>query len=117
MRSFPAGETLTLHRLKPRVVGGERQTDAYGVLIMDSTDVTLAGCAVWPLSSSEVQQNNQRSRSAYSVALPQGTTIDAQDRLTWRGMLYEVEGEPECFQSPLTGTQGPQVVTMYRVEG
>lgn len=117
MRAFLKGETVTLHRVRPRIVGGVRQYDAYGVIIMDEHNETVAGCAVYPRSQSEETQNVERSRTTWSCAMPNGIQVDAMDRITWRGLKYEIEGEPERFQSPLTGSVGPTVVTMLRVEG
>lgn len=113
---FQAGETIILRRVRPLVLGGVRQTDDFGVLVMTTADEFVSGAAIWPSSNSEVTQGGDRSRSAYYVALPQETVADAIDRIVWRGLEYEIEGEPELFQSPFTGTSLQQI-TIVRVEG
>lgn len=113
---FPGGEQIILRRFSPRVVDGVRQTDAYGVLVMESHDEIITGAAIWPNSSTEVLQGQDRTRIAYQVLLPATVAVDAVDRIVWRGREYDVEGEPERYQSPLTPRQ-LQVLLMYRVEG
>jgi hypothetical protein len=63
-----------------------------------------------------VTPTQERSRLALTVLLPQTVTVDAVDRIVWRGKEYEVEGETEPFQSPFTTTK-LHTLTMYRVEG
>lgn len=108
---FPGGETLTLRRMRPT---GQR--DAYGALVMAAHDETVTGAVVYPQSSSEVSTNQERSRLALTVVLPQTVSVDAVDRIVWRGKEFEVEGEAEPYQSPFTSTK-LQTLTMYRVEG
>ena len=108
---FPGGETITLRRMRPT---GTR--DVYGALVMAPHDETVAGTVIYPQSSSEVAQGQERSRIALTVVLPPTVTVDAIDRIVWRGKEYEIEGEPEPFQSPFTSTS-LQTLTMYRVEG
>lgn len=108
---FPGGETVILRRMKPT---GAR--DAYGALVMAAHDETVRGVAIYPSSSSEASQSQERSRIALNVVLPAEITIDAVDRIIWREREYEVEGEPEPFQSPFTPTK-LQTLVMYRVEG
>ena len=109
---FPGGETITLRR----VVVQTGSYDDYGVLQSTTTDQTVTGVAVYPNSSSEALQGQERTRAGYTVALPTTVTIDSVDRIVWRGLEYEVEGEPERFQSPFTSTT-LQTLIMYRVEG
>lgn len=108
---FPGGETLTLRRIRPT---GAR--DAYGALVMAAHDETVTGAVIYPQSSSEVSQGQERSRLALTVLLPQTVAVDAVDRIVWRDKEYEVEGETEPFQSPFTSTS-LHTLTMYRVEG
>jgi hypothetical protein len=108
---FPGGETLTLRRMRP--TGAK---DLYGALIMAAHDEAVTGAAIYPQSSSEVIAGQERSRLALTVVLPHTVTVDAVDRIVWRGKEFEIEGEPEPFQSPFTPTK-LQTLTMYRVEG
>jgi hypothetical protein len=109
---FPGGETIILRRMKPT---GAR--DAYGAVVYVAHDETLRGVVIYPQSSTEVAQGQERSRIALTVVLPaEVLAVDAVDRIVWRSKEYEVEGEPEPFQSPFTPTK-LQTLTMYRVEG
>lgn len=109
---FPGGETITLRRVIP-LTG---QYDDFGVLKTTTKDSTVPGAAIYPNSSTEVTQGQERTRIAYNVLLPTTVNVDAVDRIVWRNREYEVEGEPERFQSPFTDTQ-LQTLLMYRVEG
>jgi hypothetical protein len=108
---FPGGETITLRRMRPT---GTR--DAYGAIVLAAHDQSVSGVVIYPSSASEVRQGQERSRTALNVVLPPTVTVDAVDRIVWRGKEYEVEGEAEPFQSPFTSTK-LQTLTMYRVEG
>lgn len=113
---FPGGEQIILRRVVLDRDGGERQVDAYGVLLTRTEDEIITGAAIWPSSSTEVAQNQERSRIAYTVLLPAEVSIDTVDRVVWRGREYDIEGEPQRYQSPFTDT-ALQTVQMYRVEG
>lgn len=110
MRSFEHGETIALNR---RVASGY---DDYGNVVYTTTSQTVSGVAIWPESATEVIQNVDRTNSVYVVALPIGLRIDAIDSVTWRELDYEVQGEVERLQSPLTAT-ALQTFRMARVEG
>lgn len=113
---FQSGETVTVRRLRPLVINGVRQVDEYGALIMQAHDELVSGVAIWPQSSSEALQGEDRTRGAYLLALPPEIAVDGIDRIVWRGLEYEIDGEPEQFTSPFTGN-GLQQLTIVRVEG
>lgn len=114
--SFPGGETVVLHTRTPRVVSGERVKDAYGALVYDENDVTVAGTAIWPESATEVLQNQDRTNSVYVMVIRADVVIDAVDGLTWRDKRWEIQGEAQQFHSPFTGL-ALQLVRINRVEG
>lgn len=122
MFPFGAGQTITLHTRVVRVVGGVRAKDAYGALIYDDVNSNLVGIAIWPESATDrgatedAQPNQNRTNTVYVAAIPADTAIDAIDRLTWRGKLWEVQGEPQLFDSPFTGV-ALQTIRFSRVEG
>lgn len=105
------GETVELHR---RVATGEY--DDYGNPTYEDSSETVAGVAIWPESATEVLQAVDRTNTVYVALFPTSVSIDAIDHLTWRGKDYEVQGEPERLQSPLSGTE-MQTIRMARVEG
>lgn len=108
---FTGGEAITLNR---REATGEY--DEYGNVIYADTADPVTGAAIWPESATETNQNVERTNSVYVVLLPVSVNVDAIDSITWRGKAYEVQGEPERLQSPLSGTT-MQTLRMARVEG
>lgn len=114
MRAFPNGETLILNRRIPKT--GPGRYDAYGVLQYDVDSETLSGVAIWPTTNTEVLQNQERTSTTYVVALPPTVRVDAIDYVTWRGLKYELRGDPEHYTHPITG-HGLQTFAMFRVEG
>lgn len=108
---FDAGETVLLQR---RVPTGTY--DAYGNVIYKDVSETVAGVAIWPESASEQTQNVERTNNVYRAMFPADVAIDTVDHINWRGKDYEVHGDPERYQSPLSGTT-LQVIRMARVEG
>ena len=109
---WPAGEPATV--LRP----GPSTTDDYGNDVPGpDTETTYTGCAVWPrVSSEDVQARDQVIYGLY-VLFPAGADVLATDRVRVRGQVYQVDGEPGVFHSPLTGTLiGPQV-SLTRVTG
>lgn len=114
MRTFPHGETLTLNRRVPKTGAG--RFDSYGILQYDVDSVVLHGIAVWPTTNTETLQNQERTSGTYVAALPITVRLDAVDYVTWRGLKYEVRGEPERLSHPNTG-HALMTVSMTRVEG
>lgn len=107
---FGFGETVVLHRRSPSGY------DTYGNVVYTDSATTITGVPIWPRSAHEVVQEVDRTNTVYVAAFPADVDIDAIDFLTWRGKDYEIEGEPERLQSPLTG-RALQTVRMARVEG
>lgn len=113
---FGNGEMLQLHRRVPRRVAGELVTDGYGNIIYEDRIEIIIGVAVWPQSATETRQNQERSSINYMVVVPASIIIDAVDRITWRGKMFEVVGETERNRNPMTGSAVNSFV-MNRVEG
>lgn len=114
--AFPHGQTIVLHRRVVKKVAGQRVYDAYGNLIYVDSDITVPGCAVWPESATEVLQGVDRTNVIYLCALPSSIFVDADDHVTWEGRDYEVQGEPQRYHAPATGTE-LQTIRLNRVEG
>jgi head-tail adaptor len=49
--------------------------------------------------------------------LPYGTEVTRTDRVEVRGRTWEVDGDPEPWQSPLTSTRGVTQVNLRSVRG
>lgn len=85
--------------------------------------VTVEGCAAWRGSSSKAFGGSKATAGQETVTftatlvVPPGTAITATDRVTLDGIVYEVDGEPVTWQSPLTGTQSGIEVTLRKVIG
>lgn len=116
MRAFERGETILLHARTPRRSGGSLVRDAYGMVQYDAEIIPIRGCVIWPNSASESQQGNERTVTTYTVVLPDGFTVDAVDKIVWRGKSYEAEQEMEMHTNPMTGSTCQQV-NMTRIEG
>lgn len=109
---FPQGQPIVLNRR----IAQPGAYDEYGVQQYSVSSTTVNGVAIWPESSSEVGQGNERTNVVYHVALPLTVSVDAVDFVTWRGKDYQVQGDPEFHLSPLSGTQ-LQTIRINRVEG
>jgi len=103
----PAGETVVL--LRRTLAAGK---DRWGNDRYTTAEVPIGGAAVRQLTSAE---NDAARRDAVDtsieVILPPGTVVTTVDRLRVRGLVYQVEGEPEELVSSMTGqTPGVRVV-------
>lgn len=116
MRAFEGGETILLHARTARKSGNSLVRDNYGMVIYDEEIIPIRGCAIWSNSASESQQGNERTLSTYTVVFPDGFSVDAVDKVVWRGMAYEVTQEVEWHTNPMTGNTCQQF-NMTRVEG
>jgi hypothetical protein len=121
MTSFPFAESITLLK---RVRAG---SNADGNDVFTTEPRVIPGCVVWPTTSAslvgqglriELRTGGQATAVAsINVLLPPGTDVNNQDALIWRGKTYEVEGDPDFFSSPFTGTDPGVVVRLTKVEG
>jgi hypothetical protein len=109
---FPLGETVVLLRPGPPVVDGMGQEHPG-----PDVEVPVAGCAVWPRTSSEQDQAQSQVIVGITLFVPPGTQVDAHDRVRVRGVVYQVDGEPGLYRSPLTGHASGIEVALRRVTG
>jgi hypothetical protein len=109
---YTFGEAVTVRRA---TIG----TDDYGDPVPASwADLeTYPRCAVWPSSSTEVNDNRSAVITSLEMALPAGADVRSTDRLVWRGATYEVIGEPFPWHNPFTGWQPATQVTVQKVTG
>lgn len=105
------GQTVVL---VTRTRSGE---DAYGNDIFTPTAKTLRGVAVWPRSSVENVQGRDTVVTGLTALLPADTDASAIDKVTVYGSDYEVDGDPNVYDSPLTGSNPGVVVNLRRVAG
>lgn len=122
---FPYGETITIRRRQVAVDGdGEVVRNAYGEAQYISADTVVEGCAVSPagamgqaFSFEGVAQRYSQTSTRYVVEFPAGTVADSDDKIIWRGQVWEVEGEPGFTRSPFSGREGPVEAYIKRTTG
>lgn len=112
---YPFGETVY-------VLTAGTTTDPYSNETAEdwsaASEVAVEGVAVEPRPSQEpVQDARNAVTSGYTLYMPAGTSIDARSRVTVRGAVFEVLGEPAVWRSPFTGWEPGVVVQVGRVEG
>jgi len=49
--------------------------------------------------------------------MPPGTEVTNLDAVLWRGKKYEVEGDPDYFASPFSGSDPGVLLRLIKVEG
>ncbi|GAA1455383.1 hypothetical protein GCM10009602_69580 [Nocardiopsis tropica] len=109
---FPLGETVVF------LAAGQAGRDEMGLPVPGPvTETPVAGCAVWPRMSSEQDQGREQVVIGLVVFVPPGVEVPSADTARVRGTVYEVDGEPGFFRSPLTGHASGTQVTLKRVTG
>lgn len=113
---FPHGETV-------QVLTAGTTTDPYSGEETPSweetpTSVDVSGVAVEPRPSGEpLQDARNQVTSGFTLYMPPGTAITPQNRVSVRGVTYDVLGEPADWRSPFTGWAPGIVVQVERSEG
>lgn len=112
---IPYGETVTVHRVTAAA------QDEYGNDVDVMTDIEISGVALWPRTASEAANPDTAAATRVVVGLtaliPPGFAVTATDRITARGMLYEVDGEPGVWRSYITAHDVGTEIALRRVEG
>jgi hypothetical protein len=109
---YPLGRTVTF--LRP----GPPTRDAHGNNVPGPDVPTpVAGCAVYPRTSSENTDRRDQVVIGLTAVMPYGTDVRATDRVKVDGVIYEIDGEPGVHESPLTGAQMGVEVALTRVTG
>ena len=111
--SFAFGTTITVLR---DVAGS---VDAYGdPSTASTTRIDIAGCGVAPRYSTEP---NTLGRNGVIVGLtifaPYGSDILFTDRIEIAGVSYLVEGSPENWKNPFTGSTPGMEIAVKRAVG
>ncbi len=98
-------------------------TDEYGDPIPgQSATVQVPGCAVAPRMQLQAStESGERGRQGVIVGLtvytPPGVDIRSSDKLTVRGVDYDVEGEPGVWVNAFTGVPRGVEVALRRAVG
>lgn len=110
---FSFGESVIFEAV---VTGSE---DAHGNPVETwGAPVTVEGCAFAPAGSIEsVEPGRNPVVTSPTVFAPAGTAVSARDRVTVRGLLYQVDGDPAVWHNPYTGSDPGVAITLERVGG
>lgn len=92
--------------------------DKYGDRTGTITRTYLAGCAVAPRSS-EALDSEGRHGALIGLTLygPYGTDLKHTDRVEVDGVVYEIDGEPGQWKSPLSAWEAGFEVALKRAVG
>lgn len=105
----------TITRLRPVLI-----TDGHGNTVPDwsqpPAELPIGGCSVQPAATAEVLTSRDTVQDQWTVWAPRFADITASDRVRWRGIDYEVLGQPAAWDSP-TGALSHQQFNMQRWEG
>lgn len=84
------------------IVHAELVSDSYNNRIRDWPNATrtTVRAVVQGADSAEATDGKDQTDTVYSIYLPAGTAITAQDRLEWDGLVLEVDGEPTLRKGP-----------------
>lgn len=111
---LPYGETVLWERYVADTY------DPRGNLIDEwEPPVDLTHCGFDPGSSIEPRDGtSQRVITSPTLYPPKGSPLGPRDKITARGLVYEIEGEPADWRHPMTGWDpGLLVVILRRVTG
>lgn len=114
--TFRFGETVTIQTAGPRYdkYADETVYDDWE----NPASVDVLGVGIEPRPSSEpVEAARNAVVSGYTLYLPTGTTVTAQNRIVVRGGTYNALGDPAVWMSPFTGWAPGIVVQVGRTEG
>lgn len=106
-------ETITIHT-------PSSETNRYGDVVDDwstATDTDVTDAIVYPLTSSENNDNRSALITGLAVLIPDdGVVVPHNARVTARGELWEVDGDVADWSSPWGWDPGRQV-NLKRVDG
>ncbi|MDH2424738.1 hypothetical protein [Sphaerisporangium sp. TRM90804] len=80
-------------------------------------ETEVEGCAVWPTGSTENEDAQVQTAERVTVLAPYGTVATNISRVRVWGAVYNVEGAPLPWASPLTGTRAGIQLQLERVTG
>lgn len=101
--SGPFGETVVLHS---RAVTGR---DGDGNDIYTPTDTTIEGVTLYPRESVELVQGQNTNIVGLVAVFKSAVAIEATDKLTARGKVWDVDGMVGEYHSSLTGHEVTKV--------
>lgn len=105
--TFPFGEPITL------LINGTPSADDVGDPVPAQTQVTVTGAFNPGISAEEAATGTGSTQP--TVYLPPGTDVSWIDAVQVRGVTYQVDGSPNDWSSPFTGTAFGVVVKLRGV--
>ena len=93
------------------------EQDDLGNDVFSTVERAVRDCAVWPTGTSEKVQAQDIVTAGWTVLMPSGTAIAATDQVRVRGVVFDVDGEPFDWVSPITGHTGGVQVQLRKVTG
>ena len=106
-----SGVTVTL--LHSGITG----RDAYGNDERTTTETEVGGCAFVPGGTAENIEGTIQVTADAECYLPAGTVVTPEDKITYQGVTYNVDGAPGTWTSPFTGIAGPVLVRLRVITG
>ncbi|MET9262407.1 hypothetical protein [Amycolatopsis sp. NPDC004079] len=77
----------------------------------------VGDCIFAPRSSSEAEDRSTTVTADARLFVPAAATIEPSDEIEVEGTVYQVEGEPERWESPWGGWSPHLVVSLRRITG
>lgn len=101
--SSPFGEVVVIHA---RTKG---TADADGNDTFTSSDTTVNFVTLYPRTSSEAVQGQDLNIIGLVAVFIPAVTVGPLDQITARGALWDVDGDPGQYHSPMTGREVTKV--------
>jgi hypothetical protein len=80
----------------------------------DAATLSISGCSVQPGASTEDQTNRSGVSTLWTVYAPPTSDVTAHDAVDFRGVRYQVNGEPALWSQ---GFLDHMVIQLSRFEG
>lgn len=116
--TFPFGETVTHLDGTASVTQDDLGNDVRSFPVKATySKVPVAPRDGGGTSSNELVQGQDMVVIGLTIYVPDRVVVDAQDRFMVRGEEFEVQGDPQFYQSPFTGWRPGSPVALQRVTG
>lgn len=116
---FPYGVTVTV--IQAKVITDPYSGEETRLDWRDTTEADYENCAMVPRTPDEGREPLISGRSPVYIGVyivgPYDMQVGPRDRVRVNGELFEVEGDPVKWQSPLTGSVLGTQVNLLRMEG
>ncbi len=107
--------TQTVTRLR-----GSAGTDTHSNITVDWTSpgsLSISGCSVQPMDGAENLIGRDSVVSRWQLFLPEDADVTSADRITHKGITYEVDGSVQEWDDPTGAGLDHKVCFLRLVEG